>query len=179
MKIASEDRPPSTLQELIERGYDPMAYRYLCLQAHYRSELNFSVEALEAATSGLRKVYALSPDNDPLASDADAYAVARTRVFDAMNDDIGMPQGVGILNSYDSYQLWTEFDAVLGLEIAKRARRAEEALPAAAISLIDARNAARKAKDWAQSDALRNELIALGYEVGDSPQGTTVKRRTL
>ena len=178
LKIAPELRPPSTLQELMDRGYDPMAYRYLCLQAHYRSELNFSVEALEGATAGLRKVYALSPDNDPLLDEA-ACEVARRRVLDAMNDDIGMPQAVGILNSYDSYRLWTEFDAVLGLNIEARSRRAEEALPAAVVSLVEARNAARKAKDWAQSDALRNDLIALGYEVGDGPQGTTVKRRTL
>ena len=177
IKIAPEDRPPSTLQELIDRGYDPMAYRYLCLQAHYRSELNFSVEALEGATAGLRKVYALSPERDEL--DEAAYDVARKRVFDAMNDDMGMPQAVGILNSYDSYRLWVEFDAVLGLNIEARSKRAEEALPAEVLALVDARNSARKAKEWAKSDTLRNDLIALGYEVGDGPQGTTVKRRTL
>ncbi len=175
--IPPELRPPSTLQELIDRGFDPMAYRYLCLQAHYRSELNFSVEALEGATAGLRKVYALSPENEPL--DEAAYEVARKRVMDALNDDIGTPQAVGILNSYDSYHLWTEFDAVLGLNIAARSRRSEEALPAEVLALVEARNAARKAKEWAKSDMLRNDLIALGYEVGDGPQGTTVKRRTL
>ena len=179
LKIAPELRPPSTIQELIDRGYDPMAYRYLCLQAHYRSELNFSVEALEGATAGLRKVYALSPENDPLAEDEVAYSVARGRVLEAMNDDMGMPQAVGILNTYASYRLWTEFDAVLGLTIEAHSRRVEEALPAAVVELVDARNAARKAKEWAQSDSLRNDLIALGYEVGDGPQGTTVKRRTL
>ena len=179
VKIAPEDRPPSTLQELIDRGYDPMAYRYLCLQAHYRSELNFSTEALEGATAGLRRVYALSPEDDPLTEDSEAYAVARGRVLEAMNDDMGMPQGVGILNSYASYRLWTEFDAVLGLNIAARSKRAEEALPVEVLALIEARNAARKAKEWSQSDSLRNDLIALGYEVGDGPQGTTVKRRTL
>ncbi len=169
----------NTLQSLIDRGYDPLAYRYLCLQAHYRSELKFSTEILEAATAGLRKVYALCPDNDPLKDDEAGFAAARQRVLEAINDDLAMPQAVGLLNSYGSYRLWVEFDPILGLDIAKRSCRAEEALPAEVQALIEARNAARKAKDWGQSDALRNDLIALGYEVGDGPQGTTVKKRVL
>jgi len=169
----------NTVQSLIDAGYDPLAYRYFCLQAHYRSELNFSTDALDAATSGLRKVYALCPDNDPLRDDEAAYQSARTRVLDALNDDLGMPQAVGLLNSYGSYRLWVEFDAVLGLDIAKRSCRPEEALPAEVLQLIEDRNAARKSKNWAASDSLRNDLIALGYEVGDGPQGTTVKKRAL
>ena len=68
---------------------------------------------------------------------------------------------------------------MLGLDIAKRSCRPEEELPAEVLQLIEARNAARKSKDWSASDSLRNDLIALGYEVGDGPQGTTVKKRTL
>ena len=169
----------NTLQSLIDAGFDPLAYRYFCLQANYRSELNFSAEALEAATSGLRKVYALCPDSDPLADNPDAYAEARQRILDAVNDDLAMPQAVGLLNSYGSYRLWVEFDAILGLDIAERSCREEEPLPAEVLLLVEARNAARGEKQWAQSDALRSELIALGYDVGDSPQGTTVKKRTL
>ncbi|MCW3098565.1 MAG: cysteinyl-tRNA synthetase, partial [Chthonomonadaceae bacterium] len=169
----------NTVQALIDAGYDPLAYRYFCLQAHYRSELSFSLDALDAATSGLRKVYALCPDNDPLRDDDAAYQAARKRVLDALNDDLAMPQAVGLLNSYGSYRLWVEFDAVLGLDIAKRSCRPEEALPAEVLQLIEARNAARKARDWSASDSLRNELVTLGYEVGDGPQGTTVKKRAL
>ncbi len=171
--------PPALMSELIERGYDPLAFRYLCLQAHYRSELNFTVEALDAATAGLRKIYGLCPDNDPLKDDATAFAAARQRVLDAINDDLGLPQAVGLLNAQGSYRLWVEFDPILGLDIAKRSCREEEPLPPQVQELIAARNAARQAKDWARSDSLRNELIALGYEVGDSPQGTTVKKRLL
>ncbi|MBC7526122.1 MAG: cysteine--tRNA ligase [Chthonomonadaceae bacterium] len=179
LEMKEEERPPSTLQELIDRGYDPLAYRYLCLQAHYRSEQNFTVESLEAASTGLRKIYATDPSRDTLADDAEAYAVARQRVLDAMNDDLAMPQVVGILNSYGSYRLWIEFDAVLGLDIALRTQRAEEVLPTSVQNLIEARNAARAAKNWSESDALRVGLIELGYDVADSPQGTTVKRRLL
>ncbi len=169
----------NSVQALIDAGYDPLAYRYFNLQAHYRSELSFSTEALDAATSGLRKVYALCPDSDPLRDDEAAYQPARQRVLDAINDDLATPQAVGLLNSYGSYRLWVEFDAVLGLDIAKRSCRPEEALPAEVLQLIEDRNAARKSKDWSASDSLRSDLIALGYEVGDGPQGTTVKKRAL
>ncbi|HLV80094.1 MAG TPA: cysteine--tRNA ligase [Chthonomonadaceae bacterium] len=169
----------NTLQSLIDAGYDPLAYRYFCLQAHYRSELNFSPEALEAATAGLRKVYALCPDSDPLKDDEAAYQAARQRVLGAIEDDLGMPQAVGLLNAYGSYRLWVEFDAILGLEIASRSCQGEDTLPAEIEALAQERDAARKAKDWARSDALRAQLIEMGYDVGDSPQGTTVKRRAL
>jgi cysteinyl-tRNA synthetase len=169
----------NTVQALIEQGYDPLAYRYFCLQAHYRSELNFSLEALDGATSGLRKIYALCPDSDPLKDDQEAYARARARVLDAVNDDLSMPLAVGLLNSYGSYRLWVEFDAILGLDIAKRSCQGDAPLPGDVLELIEARNAARKAKEWAQSDALRKQLIEMGYEVGDGPQGTTVKKRAL
>ena len=179
VKLAPEQRPPSTLQELIDRGYDPLAYRYFCMQAHYRSELNFSVEALEGATAGLRRVYALCPDNDPFKDDQDAYDAARARILDAINDDLGVPQAVGLLNAHGSYRLWVEFDQILGLDIAKRSCREEEALPPAVQELIVARNDARHTKNWGESDSLRNQLIEMGYEVGDGPQGTTVKKRAL
>jgi cysteinyl-tRNA synthetase len=179
LKLPPEERPPSLLSELIESGYDPLAYRYLCLQAHYRSSLNFTVDSLDAATSGLRKVYALCPDHDPLKDDEAAFTAARQRVLDAVNDDLSMPQAVGLLNAYRSHRLWVEFDPILGLDIAKRSCREAEALPAEVQTLIEERNAARAAKEWARSDALRNQLIAMGYEVGDGPQGTTVKRHAL
>ena len=72
-----------------------------------------------------------------------------------------------------------EFDAVLGLDFLARTQRSEEALPAQVQSLVAERNAARTAKNWSESDAIRVRLIELGYDVGDSPQGTTVKKRLL
>jgi cysteinyl-tRNA synthetase len=167
-----------TLQTVAERGLDPLAYRYLLLQAHYRSELKFSWANLEAAQKGLRGVYTTDPANDPLTDD-DRFASARAEALAAINDDLNTPMLVGLLNRYGSHRLWLEFDSILGLDIAARSRREEEPVPAEVQALVDERNAARKAKNWARSDALRNDLIALGYEVGDSPAGTTVKRRVL
>ena len=169
----------NTLQSLMDSGYDPLAYRYFCLQAHYRSELNFSTEALSGVTAGLRKVYALRPENDPYRDDPTEYAKAREHVLQAINDDLALPTAVGLLNSYNSYRLWVEFDAILGLDIEKRANQVEEALPPEVVALIEARNEARKSKNWAESDVTRNQLIEMGYEVGDGAGGTTVKKRLL
>jgi cysteinyl-tRNA synthetase len=165
-----------TLSVLAEKGFDPLAYRYLCLQAHYRSELRFTLEALEAAQNGLRRVYAVQPNRETLTDDQ-AYADAREEVLAALNDDLNVPQMVGLLNRYGSYRLWLEFDQVLGLDIAKRTGTRDEALPADVVALIEERNAARKARNWAESDRLRDALIAMGYEVGDGPTGTTVRKR--
>src|SRR5206468_2660465 len=103
----------------------------------------------------------------PIAVDTAAYNAARERVLAAVNDDLGLPQAVGLLNSFGSYKLWVEFDSILGLDIAERSCREEEPLPDAVSSLVTARNEARATKNWKESDALRDQLIALGYEVGD------------
>lgn len=175
-KMAKSGENFITLQTLIDRGYDPLVYRFFCLRAHYRSELQFSWENLDGARNGLRRIYSTSPHADPLADDA-RFADAREEALAALTDDLNTPQLLGTLFHYGSYRLWTEFDPVLGLDIAKRAQRAEETLPPEVQALVEQRNEARRQKEWARSDALRDRLIAMGYEVGDSPQGTTVKRR--
>ena len=165
-----------TLKAVTDRGFDPLAYRYLVLQAHYRSELKFSWDTLTAAQQGLKSVYAVRPESDPLADDA-GFAAARKEALAALNDDLATPHLLGILNRYDSHRLWLEFDSVLGLDFAERTKERTEALPADVTSLVEQRNAARRAREWARSDEIRSQLIDMGYEVGDSPDGTTVRRR--
>ena len=178
-----------TVQRLIDRGYDPLAYRYLCLTAHYRSELAFNVEtweSLNAATKALGKIYELKSrigENDDLSEEE--YARARQTVFDAISDDLNLPRAVAALHEAKSYRLWREFDSVLGLDIETRSRAAvatpadADDLPAEIVALKQQRDDARKSKDFARSDALRAEIEAFGYTVGDSPTGTVVKKNLL
>ena len=86
---------------------------------------------------------------------------------------------VTVLGEGGQAQHIPRLSSVLGLDIIKSANAEEAALPAEITRLVEERNAARKAKDWAKSDELRAALQSAGYEVGDSPQGTTVKRRLL
>jgi len=123
-------------------------------------------------------VYGARSDADPLLDDA-AYSDARSDVLAALNDDLNVPHMVGLLNRYGSHRLWLEFDAVLGLDIAERTGRRDEELPPDVASLVELRNSARQARDWNESDRIRDELVAMGYEVGDGPSGTTVRRRPL
>ncbi len=169
----------NTLQSLVDAGYDPMTYRYFCLQAHYRGELNFSLDALDAAASGLRKIYALSEADDPLANKEDEFQAEHKRLLEILNDDLSISQVIGQLHSIGSRRLWLEFDQVLGLQIEEHSRRAEEPLPQSVQDLITLRNTARSNRNWAESDAIRDQIIAMGFDVLDGPQGTQVKRKLL
>ncbi|WP_119320269.1 cysteine--tRNA ligase [Capsulimonas corticalis] len=176
-----------TVQKLIDDGFDPLAYRYLCLMAHYRSELTYSPESLGAATTALSKVWELKArqdggKNDGL-SDAE-YAEARALVIAALNDDLNLPRAVAALQGAKSYRLWLEFDSVLGLDIEKRSREAEPKpgavdLPEEVAALMSERDAARSARNYAASDTLRAQIEALGYTVMDSPGGTIVQKNLL
>jgi cysteinyl-tRNA synthetase len=178
-----------TVQTLKNSGYDPLAYRYLCLQAHYRSELELAWEwsddartkgqadSLDTAAASLKRLYerVARTSDEPLA-DQTAFDATVTDVLTALCDDLNIPKAIGVLHSYGSPRLWRHFDAVLGLDFETHAvQPAEVSVPADVLSLVDERQAARKAKDFARSDAIRAELLAMGWEVGDSPQGPTIK----
>ena len=175
-----------TVQKLVDDGFDPLAYRYLCLTAHYRSELAFSYDSLGAATKALTKIYEMKArmgERGDALSDQE-YAMTRQAIADAINDDLNIPKAVGILHQANSYRLWREFDPILGLDIEARSRAelpapGTEELPESIASLAQERDAARKARDFARSDALRKEIESYGYTVGDSPAGTVVKKNLL
>lgn len=187
-KMAKSGENFITVQTLIDKGYDPLAYRYLCLTAHYRSELAFSWDSLNAATRTLGKVWELKArqrggESDPL-SEQD-YNEARNAVYEALNDDLNLPRAIAALQDAKSYRLWKEFDPIFGLDIEKRSRDAVVApgagdqLPDDVQELMQQRDAARKAKNWAESDALRTRIEGMGYTVGDSPAGTVVQKKLL
>jgi len=167
-----------TLAVLAERGYDPLAYRFLCLQAHYRSELRFTWEALDSAQQGLRRLYGPRQADDPL-DDPSAFEDAREEVMAALNNDLNVPQAIGLLSRYASRRLWLQFDQILGLDIGKRSRVRDEAVPEEVLAIVAQRNEARAARDWSASDRLREQLIEMGYEVGDGPTGTTITKRPI
>ncbi len=168
------------VQLLVDKGYDPLAYRYLCLTAHYRSQLNFSWDALDAASTALERlrnaVYAL---RDAGAGQPDA---ARCDAFLAkLNDDLNFPQALAVLwetvkadlpgATKRATLLW--FDQALGLQLAGWAPKTQ-AVPEQVQALADARWAAKLAKDWAQADQLRQQLLAAGWEMKDGKDGFTL-----
>lgn len=182
-----------TVKVLTDSGYDPLAYRYLCLQAHYRSELELKwawdddsaktgrAANLDTAAATLKRLYerVARVEDEPL-SDAATFDAAIVDVFGALADDLNVPRAVGLLHSYDSPRLWKHFDAVLGLKLAERAVKTEEVgveVPDDIQALVDERQAARKAKNFARSDIIRTQLAELGWELADTPQGPKVTRK--
>ncbi|MEO6567095.1 MAG: cysteine--tRNA ligase [Casimicrobiaceae bacterium] len=169
------------VQSLLERGYDPLVYRYLCLTAHYRTQMSFSWDAMDAAATALDRmrngVHAL-----PMAA-ADAPDVdAITRFTTQINDDLNIPRGLAVawdvlrggLPPAVKRATLLRFDEVLGLGLATWVPSVK-AIPAAVQALADARALARGTRQWAEADKLRAELATAGWEMEDQPDGFRLK----
>jgi cysteinyl-tRNA synthetase len=172
------------LASLTERSYDPLAYRYLCLTAHYRGQLNFTWDALDAAATALDRmrqgVYALA-DAAPAAA---ADPTFLERFTGDLNDDLNVPRALAVawealrgdLPPAVRRATLLAFDRVFGLGLAAWLPRVE-AVPDAVRALAEARAAARTARNWAEADRLRAELLAAGWEVEDGVGDYALKRR--
>lgn len=167
------------VQSLIEKGYDPLAYRYFCMSAIYRAKLNFTWEALNSAQVSLDRLRnAVYEWGKPGSVDADLLA----RFEDAINDDLNMPKALAVVWEVVKSDLSADvrkatilkFDEVLGLGLADW-QPMEEKIPAEVLSLVEQRTLARAEKRWAEADALRGQIVALGYDIEDTPHGPKVK----
>ena len=169
---------------LAERGYDPLAFRYLCLTSHYRTQLNFTWEALDAAVTGLARLrsgfHALPRD---AAAAADPALVERFTA--CINEDLNLPRALAV--AWETLRgdakapavtraTLARFDAVFGLGLATWQPEVAKAPPAIE-ALAAARAAARKSRDWKEADRLRAELGEQGWDVEDQPDGYALKRR--
>jgi cysteinyl-tRNA synthetase len=182
-KMAKSDGDFLRVQSLIDRGYDPLVYRYLCLTAHYRTQMSFSWDAMDAAATALSRmrngVFGL-PDDPSAIADA-AYL---ERFASELNDDLNVPRALAVawevlrgdLSPTVKRATLLKFDAVLGLGLAQWVPR-REIIPAAVQALADARLDARRAKQWQEADRLRAELAAAGWEMEDQADSYRLKRR--
>jgi cysteinyl-tRNA synthetase len=179
------------VSDLPSKGFQPLDFRYLALTAHYRSKLDFTERAMQAAAAGLRRlrravVETGADDRGSVDLAVEPMAGYRERFANAISDDMAMPAAVAIahavagaddLTAGQRRALLLDFDRVLGLDLAVEHEEAVE-LPAGAAALLEQRAAARTARDFTTSDALRDELAALGVEVRDTPEGqaTSIRR---
>ncbi len=172
--------------ELVERGFDPLSFRWLCFQTQYRNEMDFSWDAMEAAdqrVKQLRKhVASWAPAAPSLGEEAQAFDL---RFREALANDLHLPGAVAIVNQLDHaaavpeaerYALLASWDRVLGLDLTRDAEAGWEPSDEM-LALMAERDAARAAKDYEASDALRDRLAAMGLEVMDTAEGTTIRPR--
>jgi len=185
MNVAEEKMAKSKgnfikLDDLLDESISPLAYRYWLLTAHYRSPVNFTFEAVRAAQNALIRLITAVGDYPEGGSPVAEY---RGRFLAAVNDDLDTPRAVALmweLMKDDAYSdaekraTIIDFDYVFGLKLGDVPRTPEE-IPKAIAALSDAREEARKAKDWKKADALRAEIEARGYELKDTPDGPVLR----
>lgn len=180
-----------TLSVLVDKGYDPLDYRYFCLTGHYRSQLKFSFESLDQARSArqtlVRKIAQYRKECTPA-----AVLDGKTRgyldsFYEAMFNDLKAPQALGVLWSMlrdpslaDDQKLAAvlDMDSILGLSL-DRVEAVQDEVAVAdseALELLARRSEAKKAKDWAQADEIRDRLSRMGYKVVDTPSGPQLER---
>ncbi len=171
-----------TLGEIKKKGFSPLAYRYLLLQTHYRKQLTFSWEALQAAQNGLNHLYNIVAGWDKPKVGCAEY---EKNFLEAINDDLDMPRALAIMWEMIKDPIFPtstkkrtilKFDKVLGLGLGK-IKKYKTKLSADVQTLIEKRNAARSEKNWKESDKLRKQIEDLGYVVEDTPEGTKVVKK--
>ena len=177
-----------------EKGYNPLVYRFFCLQSHYRKSLVFSWENLDNAATAfsklIDKIIPLTKENSG-EIDGEEFSRLKAQFSEALGNDLNTSLAVtavyDVLKSKSGaatkLALLNEFDKVLGLDLVKTAERTaseQEALkpdiPDEVLELAEQRKAARKDKNFALADELRDKIAALGYEIKETRQGTEINK---
>ncbi len=172
--------------DLPDMGYEPLAFRYLALTAHYRSKLDFTADAMHAAASGLARLRrAAAGEGEPVDLTGEPMAGYRARFAELIADDLGTPRALALAQSVASASeltdsqrraLLLDFDHVLGLSLDAPVPEVGD-LPEGASELLTQRAAAREARDFATADRLRDELAKMGIQVRDTGDGQEVVAR--
>ncbi|MFH1181175.1 MAG: cysteine--tRNA ligase [bacterium] len=174
------------VKDIVERGFDPLAYRYLCLTSRYRSKLNFSWSALKGAQNSLdnlrQKVIKINSRVKNKTVKNNSLSNYREEFLNFINDDLNAPRALVLLWSVvknkkmaakDKKKLLSDFDKVLGLDLVKIKK---EKIPAELLGLAEQRQKYREQGLWQKSDEIREEIKKLGYLIEDTKEGPEIKK---
>ncbi|HVZ66700.1 MAG TPA: cysteine--tRNA ligase [Patescibacteria group bacterium] len=168
--------------DLRDRGYNPMAFRYLTFQSHYRSEMNFTWEALDGAQTALNKLYEMASEFSEIHKDTD---IDYERDFlDAAGQDLNMPKALSIMwemlrsniPAPKKAATLLAMDKVLGLNIMENSKKLTD-IPQAVKELVDQRNKLRKLKKFNAADQIRIKVEKMGYVIEDKERKTKITRK--
>jgi len=175
-----------TLDVLTQKGYDPAAYRYFLLNAHYRQQLAFSAEGMDAAASAMGRLKRIVLD---LQAGSDGDEAPIDPLLDefraAVEDDLNMPRALAAMWKTakdtdaapgETYATLLEMDRVLGLGIEAMEAEQLDIDEAEIDQLLADRAAAKQEKNYARADEIRDQLTAMGIEIMDTPNGTTWRK---
>jgi cysteinyl-tRNA synthetase len=173
-----------TINELAQMGYNPIVIRYFFLNAHYRKQQNFSIEALDSAKAAMEKlrnhIIEIKEKNDSHGQTAEF----RDRFKEAIEDDFNIPQALAVLwemlkdkdlGNVEKYNLAVSFDSILGLGILDMEEDTD--FPEEIMALVKQREKAREKKDWSASDEFRDKIKDLGYIIKDDKEKGSVLQK--
>ena len=171
------------LQDIVDRGYDPLVYKLFCYSIQYRKKLNFTWEGMDSAKVSLdrlRDAYQKHLEGNEEIEDTEIEKY-RNSFTEAINDDLNMPVAMSVVwevakvakKSKKLADLLKEFDKVLGINIDYIQK---EEVPEEIKELLEIRQKARENKDWAESDKIRDLIKEKGYIVKDSKEGQTIEK---
>jgi len=194
-KMSKSLKNTYTVADLREKGIDPLAFRYMCLNAHYRNKLNFTWKVMASAEISYKRLLeaVLANKNAPSDNATKVEAAKALMEFkEAVLDDLNIPKALGILwtmlrngnKSMEIYTTATEMDKILGIDLDKceqklllEQSKEEDEIPKELNLLLEQRTEARKNKNWALSDQIRDQLNAAGYDIEDSKEGSRLKKK--
>ena len=176
------------MEDIIQRGYNPLVYKIFCFTAHYRNKLNFTWEGMDAAATSLARLqegyYKHLEGNKTISQEV--IQEHKQKFLEAINDDLNMPLAMSVVwdvvkqpeKSKQYADLLLDFDKVLGLRLQETQRQETTSLelPPEIEELLQKRKEARERKDWAMSDSIRDALKEKGYQVIDSKEGMKVEK---
>ena len=182
-----------TVSLLEEKGYNPLVYRFFCLLSHYRKSLVFTYENLDNAKTAYEKLIAraaaLVSADDKQAVNQKDFDEYKAKFKAALEDDLNTSNAITVIydvlkadtNPATKLALIEDFDKVLGLDIAANAKKtaeekSSEDIPQEVMALVEEKAAARKAKDFAKADELRDKISQMGYAIKETRQGTEITK---
>lgn len=175
-----------TMNSLIEKGYNPLIYRLLCLESHYRNNLVFSYEAMDNAQNTYQKLLNKISDIKDDSSDINENIVNQylTKFRDTIENDLNTANAITYLfdilkdeslNGSSKLYLIREYDKVLSLDLIKKEKKVSNELKDKVNKLIEERNKLKKEKKYDEADKIRNEILSLGAEIKDTREGVEIK----
>lgn len=182
-KMSKSNGAILTVSVLEEKGYDPLSFRFMCLNSHYRKQMVFSFEGLNQAEATLKKLRnRIEQIKDEGDLDEGEFASYSEKFIKELSNDLNTANALSVLyellkdeqvNGHTKLDLIKKFDKVLSVDLIKEKTTLEN--EAEILSLIEARNEAKKNKDYELADSIRDDLLSKGIQIVDTREGTTYK----
>ena len=175
-----------TMKSLIDKGYNPLVYRLLCLQSHYRNNLVFSYEAMDNAKNTYEKLVSKISqiEDEKLSINKELVDSYITKFKDSIENDLNTANTITYLfdilkddnlNSSSKLYLIKEYDKVLSLDLIKKEKKIDNELEDKVNKLVEKRNLLKKEKKYEEADKIREELLKLGVQIKDTREGVEIK----